>query len=164
MKAKSDPLPLRPVTEKDIKPLAALWLNGWRLGHADYAPEELIRLRTIDSFEDRIRERLANCLVSGPIGAPNGFLRIIDDDIDQFYVDPNAVGQGLGRRLMAAAEQYLLEQGITAAHLYCAEQNDRAAGFYEAMGWINTGVQNVAFETSAGPYEVPVIRFEKTLP
>lgn len=163
LKAKSDPLALRAVQAHDIAPLTKLWHDGWQLGHADYAPTDLTALRTLQSFEDRIRDSIENCYISGPIGAPNAFARIIDDDLDQFYVDPSAVGQGLGKRLMVAVEAHFVAKDILNPHLYCAEQNDRAVGFYTAMGWVHCGVSDVAFETSAGPYKVPVIRFEKKL-
>jgi len=162
-KAKSDPLPLRPAAEADIKPLAQLWYDGWHLGHASFAPAELIQLRTRDSFETRIRDSLPNCHVSGPIGAPIAFARIIDDDLDQFYVDPSATGQGLGRRLMASAEAHFRKTGMTRPHLFCAYGNARAESFYTAMGWENCGIKTESFETSAGPYTVKVMRFEKSL-
>lgn len=163
MKAKSDPLILRAVETTDIAPLARLWFDGWQLGHAAYAPAKLTALRTLESFETRIRDSIPNCHVTGPIGAPNGFARIFQDDLDQFYVAPTTIGQGLGTRLMRAVEDHFRTQGITTPHLFCAEKNDRAAGFYAKMGWIAKGVTNEEFETSAGPFSVPVIRFEKTL-
>ena len=151
------------MAEEDVKPLAKLWFDGWTLGHADYAPPELTKLRTLASFEQRIRESITNCLTSGPIGSPEAFLRIIGDDLDQFYVDPATTGQGLGRRLMAAAEAIFQARNIARPHLFCAKGNDQASGFYTAMGWENCGVAREAFETSEGPFEIEVIRFEKSL-
>jgi len=90
-------------------------------------------------------------------------VRIFEDDLDQFYVNPQAIGEGLGKRLMLVVEDHFRTQSITTPHLFCAERNDRAAGFYAKMGWIAKGVTTEEFETSAGPFNVPVIRFEKTL-
>jgi len=154
---------LHQLSEADIKPAAKLWYEGWQLGHADYAPAALTKLRTLENYEDRILSNKAACFVSGHNGSPTGFIRIIDDELDQFYVDPNSVGQGLGRKLMQAAEAKLIDLKITKPHLFCAEQNHRAAGFYEAMGWTHKGVSLEPFETSASPFVLPVIRFEKDL-
>ena len=100
----------------------------------------------------------------GPIGQPQGFIRIIGDELEQFYVEPNAIGQGLGRRLMDASEAELAKRGILRPYLICSTGNTRAAGFYVQMGWDNKGVNWVDVETSDGPFSVEVIRFEKSLP
>lgn len=51
----------------------------------------------------------------------------------QMAVDPQRQGEGLGRRLVVAAEARAFgELGL--GRLYCHAQ-DRAIGFYEALGW-----------------------------
>ncbi|MCW5757162.1 MAG: GNAT family N-acetyltransferase [Phycisphaeraceae bacterium] len=51
----------------------------------------------------------------------------------QMAVDPQRQGEGLGRRLVVAAEARAFgELGLD--RLYCHAQ-DRAVGFYEALGW-----------------------------
>ncbi len=154
---------LRLAQSEDIAPLADLWFRGWRLGHLDIAPPELAALRTKLSFENRIRESLSQCYVSGPVGAPRTFIRIIGTELDQFYIDPDLVGSGLGKRLMLAAESLMKEQGVFHPHLICAEGNDTAAGFYKSMGWTCGEPIQEDVETTDGPYTVRVFRFEKTL-
>lgn len=163
LKAKSDPIELRAALESDVKALADLWHRGWILGHTKNVPRALTQLRTLASFEQRLRDQIDKTLTSGPIGKPQTFIRIIGDELEQFYVEPNSVGQGLGRRLMHAAELELVQRGILNPHLICSSGNDRAAGFYTAMGWRNAGVIWEDVETSQGPFSVEVIRFERTL-
>ncbi|MCW7537536.1 GNAT family N-acetyltransferase [Aquabacterium sp. A7-Y] len=51
--------------------------------------------------------------------------------IDQLYVDPGRVGQGIGSRLLAHALQ-ALERPV---RLYCFQQNLRARAFFERHGF-----------------------------
>ncbi|MFI4917571.1 MAG: GNAT family N-acetyltransferase [Phycisphaerales bacterium JB060] len=55
----------------------------------------------------------------------------------QMAVDPQRQGEGLGRRLVVAAEARAFgELGLS--RLYCHAQ-DRAIGFYEKLGWTPEG-------------------------
>ena len=55
----------------------------------------------------------------------------------QMAVDPQRQGEGLGRRLIVAAEARAFgELGLE--RLYCHAQ-DRAVGFYEKLGWVALG-------------------------
>jgi len=55
----------------------------------------------------------------------------------QMAVDPQRQGEGLGRRLVVAAEARAFgELGLS--RLYCHAQ-DRAIGFYESLGWTPEG-------------------------
>lgn len=156
-------LTLQPLDPNDIPALADLWFRGWKLGHLDRVPAELAAVRTLDSFEKRIRESIPDCYVSKDSDSLTGFVRIKGAEIDQFYLEPTLVGSDLGRPLMQAAEALMLSKGITRPHLICAADNDRAAGFYAALGWENMGLQNADLEATGAPFTLQVIRFEKSL-
>ncbi|AHE56963.1 GNAT family acetyltransferase [Sphingomonas sanxanigenens] len=49
-------------------------------------------------------------------------------------VAPDRQRAGLGRRMMAAAEQWLRAQGVPKIQLMVREDNHAAIGFYEALG------------------------------
>jgi ribosomal protein S18 acetylase RimI-like enzyme len=51
------------------------------------------------------------------------------------YVDPDAWGRGVGRRLMAEARRTLGDGGFAEAVLWVLVGNDRAQRFYRADGW-----------------------------
>ena len=148
---------------EDLEPLTDLWTQGWRDGHASIVPEALLDLRTRDSFHARLKSAPDIVQVAGPVGAPEAFIRLKGDELDQFYIHPSARGSGLAHRLMDAAENALRGQGFTDVWLACSVGNDRAARFYEKCGWRNAGVRRLGVETLSGPFELDVWRYEKAL-
>ena len=50
-------------------------------------------------------------------------------------VDPDRRGSGLGRDLMAAAEDWLKDRGIWKLNLLIREDNTAVQGFYESLGY-----------------------------
>ena len=156
-------MPVRAAEHPDAEPLARLWWAGWRDGHAAILPEALARLRTLDSFRERIGQALPDVRVIGPAGAPLAFHLIKADELYQFYVAAEARGTGVAAELMADAEATLAARGVRTAWLACAIGNDRAARFYEKAGWVRTGVADVPAETSEGLFPLKVWRYEKRL-
>ena len=45
---------VRAATEGEIDRLAAIWHQGWHEAHARIVPPDLTRIRTLDSFGDRL--------------------------------------------------------------------------------------------------------------
>lgn len=77
------------------------------------------------------RGRLA--LATDAVGADLlGFAAWSGDSLDALYVDPDASGRGIGRRLLKAA--------TGARRLWVIEANTRARSFYERSGWVASGV------------------------
>jgi GNAT superfamily N-acetyltransferase len=152
---------IRPAEETDIAPLAHLWWSGWRDAHLDLVPEALARLRTLESFQDRVRAALSDVRTIGPPGGPVAFHLIKDDELYQFYVSAAARGTGVAAALMADAEAALAARGVKTAWLACAIGNARAARFYEKSGWRMARVENVPTQTSAGLFPLEVWRYEK---
>lgn len=144
--------------------LAQLWFDGWQDAHAAILPQALARLRTRESFQERLLRGLAEVRVAGPAGAPVGFYMLKEDELYQLFVAAEARGQGVAQALMADAETRLAARGVETAWLSCAIGNDRAARFYAKHGWTNTGKIVTAVETTQGPYDLEVSRFEKRLP
>lgn len=154
---------VRTADPADLEPLARLWWSGWRDGHAAILPSELARLRTLESFTERMERALPEVRVIGPAGAPLAFHLVKGDELNQFYVDAPARGTGVAGELMADAEARLRAAGVELAWLACAIGNDRAARFYEKAGWRRAGTAVVPTDTSGGPYPLEVWRFEKRL-
>jgi ribosomal protein S18 acetylase RimI-like enzyme len=154
---------VRAVEGREIDHLARLWYEGWQDAHAQILPEELRRLRTLDSFRQRLQAAVADTRVEGPRGAPNGFCITKGDELYQIYVSAQARGSGVATALMADAEARLAKSGVEIAWLACAIGNERAARFYEKSGWYRVGVVAYQTETSAGPFPLEVWRYEKRL-
>ena len=154
---------VRPADAGEIDHLAQLWHDAWHGSHAALAPAELVRLRTLASFRDRLAVMLPNISVAGPPGAPLGFCAIRNDELYQLFVSSQAHGTGVAAALIADAEARLAARGVELAWLACAIGNNRAARFYEKSGWRNAGTFVIMSDTSNGPFPLDQWRFEKRL-
>jgi ribosomal protein S18 acetylase RimI-like enzyme len=154
---------VRAAEEREIDHLASLWYEGWQDAHAQILPEELRRLRTLDSFKHRLQAALPDTRAIGPLGSPGGFCITKGDELYQIYVSAQARGSGAAAALMADAEARLAKSGVETAWLACAISNDRAARFYEKSGWRRVSVVTYHAETSTGSFPLEVWRYEKRL-
>lgn len=77
---------VRAAQESEIAHLAKLWYDGWQDAHAQILPAELKRLRTLESFRERLQAALPNVRVVGEPGAPIGFCIVKSDELYQLYV------------------------------------------------------------------------------
>ncbi|MCG8695922.1 MAG: GNAT family N-acetyltransferase, partial [Minwuiales bacterium] len=156
-------LDLRRAEPSDLPALARLWHAAWHETHAPLSPDSLVRLRTLDSFADRLAGLLPETTAAGPVERPLGFCAIKADELYQLFVAPQARGLGVAAALLADGEARLAATGCDRAFLTCAVGNERAARFYEKSGWHNVGTVTETLETVGGPYAMQVWRFEKAL-
>lgn len=154
---------VRAANISDQPALATIWHQGWWDAHAVILPEDLARLRTLESFMERLLHAIEDVRVLEVSGSPLGFYIVKADELYQFYVAPAARGTGSAALLMEDAEAWMLGKGISRAWLACAIGNRRAARFYEKCGWALGGVGHVPTETSRGLYPLDVWRYEKVL-
>jgi GNAT superfamily N-acetyltransferase len=147
----------------EVGELARLWHDVWHESHAHLSPPELVRLRTLESFHERLQAALPDILVAGPVGAPAGFCVLKGDELYQLFVSADARGAGVAAALIADAEVLLAARGVETAWLACAIGNDRAARFYEKCGWRLAGTVVNEAETSSGPFALKIWRYEKRL-
>jgi ribosomal protein S18 acetylase RimI-like enzyme len=154
---------VRSAETAEIDHLARLWYDVWHETHAPLSPPELTRLRTLDSFRERLKAALPNIRVAGPLGEPVGFCVLKGEELYQLFLSPKARGSGVAAALIADAEARLAESGVETTWLTCAIGNDRAARFYEKSGWRLAGTIVNSAETSSGPFPVEVWRYEKRL-
>jgi GNAT superfamily N-acetyltransferase len=154
---------VRSADERDLDQLAQVWFDGWHESHAQIVPPELTRLRTVDSFRDRLRAALPDVRVVDTSGVPVGFSVVKGDELYQLFVSAQARGSGVAGALIADAERRLRASGVETAWLACAIGNERAARFYQKCGWHRVGTMLNQAETSAGTFPLDVWRYEKRL-
>src|SRR5579864_535718 len=154
---------LRSAVSADVEPLTRLWYQGWHDAHAAIVPEALIRLRTRDSFRERLNNELNAVRVLVAEGTCLGFTMQRAAEVYQFYVAAAARGTGAAAMLMRDVEAEMATRGVEIAWLTCAVGNARAARFYEKCGWRRTSTISLESETSDGPFPLPVWRYEKKI-
>jgi GNAT superfamily N-acetyltransferase len=133
---------IRTARKEDIPSLAQL---AGQLGHPT-TPEEVAA-----RFEDATREPACAIFVaelaSGEIA---GFLelaqeRLIDAkprvDVAGLVVAENSRGTGVGKSLMARAEEWAIERGCQIIHLRTNVKRAAAHAFYERLGYRHTKTQ-----------------------
>jgi GNAT superfamily N-acetyltransferase len=154
---------VRDAAASEINPLAKIWFDGWRDAHAQLVPEELARLRTLKSFQERLMAALDRVRVAGPADAPIGFCLTKGSELNQLYVSSQVRGTGVAAALILDAERRLSTDGVPKAWLACAIGNERAARFYEKRGWIRAGTVIEQLEAGSGTFPLEVWRYEKLL-
>jgi GNAT superfamily N-acetyltransferase len=154
---------VRAADAAEIDHLARLWHDVWHETHALLQPPELIRLRTLESFRERLRAALPDTRAAGPTGALVGFYILKGEELYQLFVSPEMRGSGIAAVLVADAEARLAERGVETAWLVCAIGNHRAARFYEKCGWHLAGTVVNSAETSSAPFPLEIWRYQKRL-
>jgi GNAT superfamily N-acetyltransferase len=164
MVTQSTSLIVREADLAEIQPLAKLWYDGWQDAHARIVPAELVRVRTLQNFQERLLIGCASVRVAGPPLAPIGFYWLRGAELYQFYVSAPLRGSGVAALLMADAEAHLYRNGVGTAWLGCAINNHRAARFYEKCGWVRKEVATELLEIPGGTFPLAEWRYEKALP
>lgn len=154
---------MRNATPDEVATLAQIWYDGWQDAHAAIVPVELKRVRTLESFRERMAHHLADVRVIGEPGKPIGFSMTKDDELYQLYVSAEARGTGAAQKLIAEVEERLAASGISTAWLACAIGNDRAARFYEKCGWHRSSTFVSELPVPDGIFKLEVWRYEKDL-
>ena len=86
-------------------------------------------------------------------GTVLGFMGLSGSHLDALFIDPDYRGRGVGRLLVGHARR--LEQSLTTD---VNEQNPRARGFYERMGFVAFG--RSAKDDQGRPYPLIHMRLE----
>lgn len=152
---------LRPAVDDDAGVIAQIWSDGWRDGHLGHVPEELVALRTRESFDTRAGAQVADTVVADVDGEVAGFVMVVDDEVEQVYVAATHRGTGLAAMLLAEAERLVRVGGHARAWLAVAPGNARARRFYERSGWTDEGRFDYPASVERGTLPVPCHRYVK---
>ena len=111
-----------------MRELLGVWERSVRATHLFLSDGEV---RSIREYVPQALLGVAHLLVAeDEAGAPAAFMGVEDGSLEMLFIDPEERGKGLGRRLLRLGiESYGVRR------LAVNEQNPRAAGFYEHMGF-----------------------------
>ena len=152
---------LRPALEGDAPSVARIWHVGWRDGHLGHVPDELTAIRTEDSFFERAVQHIDRTTVACIDDEVVGFVMVVDDEVEQVYVDAASRGSGVASVLLAEAERLVSASGHRKAWLAVVAGNTRARRFYERSGWSDEGPMDHAAPTDGAPVMVPALCYTK---
>jgi GNAT superfamily N-acetyltransferase len=152
---------IRKATPNDADQVAEIWHLGWQDGHLGFVPQELLAVRTEESFRVRALQRVGDTTVATFDGAVAGFVMVVDDEVEQVYVSALHRGSGVAAILMAEAEQQVRAKGHAEAWLAVVAGNKRARAFYEKAGWHDEGAFSYTTSAESGPIVVPAHRYTK---
>lgn len=151
---------MRPAVSADAAAVARIWWDGWRDGHLGHVPDELVALRTEESFGTRAAALVGTTTVATVDGAVAGFVMVGGDEVEQVYVSSAHRGSGIAATLLAEAERQVAAGGHPRAWLAVVGGNARARRFYERQGWADEGL----FQHDApGGVRTPAHRYVKQL-
>jgi putative acetyltransferase len=159
----SDLPAVRRATSADAPIVAEIWRTGWHDGHSGHVPDELVAVRTDESFDIRAAERVGDTSVAVVDGAVAGFVMVVGDEVEQLYVDRTARGSGVAAVLLDEAERQVADQGYDVAWLAVVTGNARARAFYERQGWVDAGDLPYEVEALGERFVSPCRRYEKGL-
>ncbi|HEY3714604.1 MAG TPA: GNAT family N-acetyltransferase [Jatrophihabitantaceae bacterium] len=154
-------LTLRPATSSDAGAVAQIWSDGWRDGHLGHVSDELVALRTRESFDERAAKAIGLTVLAIVDDAIAGFVMVVDDEAEQVYVSADHRGSGVAAILLAEAERLVASNGYQQAWLAVAPGNARARRFYERSGWADEGPFDYPAAGPDGPIPVPCHRYVK---
>lgn len=152
---------IRSAQAADADAVAAIWYSGWGDGHLGHVPEELVAIRTKESFWTRAAERVADTTVAVEGDEVAGFVMVVGDEVEQVYVSRDHRGSGIAAVLLAEAERQVKANGHAEAWLAVATGNARARRFYERSGWSDAGPFDYPATTDSGPIPIPCHRYVK---
>jgi GNAT superfamily N-acetyltransferase len=154
---------LRPATPEDADAIGDVWFAAWKDGHLGLVPEELVRVRTPESFRERAAGKVPGATVAEVEGGIAGFIVVADDEVEQVFVAAEHRGSGIAAKLLTAAEEQLSASGHETAWLAVVPGNARARAFYEREGWRDDGALEYEAAGPDGPIAVPTRRYVKGL-
>ncbi|SNT61643.1 Ribosomal protein S18 acetylase RimI [Asanoa hainanensis] len=154
---------LRPAREADIEALTEIWHRGWADGHLGNVPDALVAVRTPDTFRSRTADGLPHTTVALVGESIAGFVKVVDEEVEQVYVSATHRGSGVAGVLLGEAERQVAAEGYAEAWLAVAAGNARARRFYERSGWSDAGLFDYLASTADGPIPVPCHRYVKAV-
>lgn len=154
---------LRPARPDEAQTVATIWRDGWADAHIGNVPDELVAIRTPESFDSRAVNMIDDTVVAVVDGEVAGFVTVVQDEVEQVYVAKQHRGAGVAGALLTESERLVAANGHEVAWLAVSPGNTRARRFYERSGWSDEGVFEYGAATLDGTIPVPCNRYVKAV-
>jgi len=145
---------LRPAAPGDVPDLARIMVAARVAGFGSFLGAEELAERDEAHFAARFAEEWPHMRLVEDVTGILGFCEVRGTHLDLLFVDPPAIGRGVGRRLLDDA----VARG--AASLECFRDNVRARAFYEREGWHVTA----EYRRDFGGRPRDFVRYERQAP
>ena len=131
---------IRPAKRDDTQAIAAVQSVSWKDAYKGMLPDEYLGNDVADELA-RHWKALEICpkdvVLVAEEGEIIGFVAVWcrpDPFIDNLHVLPDWRSKGVGKKLMTAAAEQLVQLSHSTAYLWVLEENDRAVKLYEELG------------------------------
>lgn len=147
-------LQIRAAAVDDAHGIAVVHVTSWQTAYRGLMPDDVLDGLSIEQREEGWRRILddshatGRTIVADRDGAIVGWASFGpgrdaeasgQGELWGLYARPDEFSTGVGHALISAAETALRQGGFTSAYLWVLDGNDRAATFYERLGWIEDG-------------------------
>ncbi|WP_436993293.1 N-acetyltransferase family protein [Streptomyces sp. enrichment culture] len=178
------PVCVREAAEADLEAVAALRVRGWRYAYRHLMPREYLEGMDAAAYAARrradfaaTRETVTDLVAVDGGGRITGWAALgpcrgdgggdggdgegcRDGELYALYVEPERIGSGLGRALLAEVVRRAEARRMRRLRLWVAEGNARARRFYEAAGFAPDGARSLF---DAGGTPVAEVRYSRGL-
>jgi putative acetyltransferase len=148
-------LRIRTARVADRERLLEIWERSVRATHHFLEDTDVISLKPLVA-EELASDAVAWWVLASPADEPLGFLGYANDTVEALFIDPDHRGKGGGRLLVEQAQR--LSAGTLAVDVN--EQNERALGFYEALGF--AVVDRSPTDSAGRPF--PILHMKRAVP
>ena len=166
---------IREARVEDAEAMAALHVRAWQAAYRGILTDAFLDGLDVEEWARKRREALERptspetrwwvlergallegFCVAGPSRDPDALPG--EAEVYAIYVEPVAVGRGLGRALMEHALADLARRGISRVSLWVFEENARARRFYEKAGFRRDEKAPARVQAFGGT-EAPEVRY-----
>ena len=127
----------------------SLWEDSVRATHLFLSGDEIMSIR---EYVPEALKKIAHLIIAeDEKGQPAAFMGVQEETLEMLFIAPEERGKGLGKRLILhGIEKYGVER------LAVNEQNPKAKGFYEHMGF--QVYKRTETDEQGGPYPLLYMR------